>query len=105
VRRGDIRGDRAAEFRVQGFVYGGVVPVETGRRGLRSVERCHQWHDVAASVNNTWHPVIPNGSCPLYDPRQTLPGCVLKAMLGDPNMVRAGSAERTQLGDGGGSSY
>ena len=52
-----------------------------------------------------WHPVIPNGSYLLHGPRQTLPGCVLIAILGDPNRVRAGSAERTRLGDGGGSSY
>ena len=32
-------------------------------------------------------------------------GRVLIAILGDPNRVRAGSAERTRLGDGGGSSY
>jgi hypothetical protein len=38
----------------------------------------------------------------LHGPRQTPPGCVLIAILGDPNRVRAGSAERTRLGDGGG---
>jgi hypothetical protein len=31
----------------------------------------------------TWHPVIPNGSYLLHGPRQTLPGCVLIAILGD----------------------
>ena len=36
---------------------------------------------------------------------KTLLGRVLRAILGDPNRVRAGSAERTRLGDGGGSSY
>ena len=36
---------------------------------------------------------------------KTLLGRVLIAILGDPNRVRAGSAERTRLGDGEGSSY
>jgi hypothetical protein len=62
--------------------------------------------DICPAKLVIWHPVIPNGSYPLHGPRQTLPpGCVLKAMLGDLNRVRAGSAERTRLGDGGGSSY
>ena len=61
--------------------------------------------DICPAKLVTWHPVIPNGSYPLDGPRQTPPGCVLIAMLGDPNRVRAGSAERTRLGDGEGSSY
>ena len=61
--------------------------------------------DICPAKLVTWHPVIPNGSYLLHGPRQTLPGCVLIAILGDPNRVRAGSAERTRLGDGGGSSY
>jgi hypothetical protein len=61
--------------------------------------------DICPAKLVTWHPVIPNGSYPLDGPRQTLLGCVLIAMLGDPNRVRAGSAERTRLGDGEGSSY
>ena len=61
--------------------------------------------DICAAELVTWHPVIPKGSYPLHGPRQTLPGCVLIAIFGDPNRVRAGSAERTRLGDGGGSSY
>ena len=61
--------------------------------------------DICPAKLVTWHPVIPNGSYLLHGPRQTLPGCVLIAILGDPNRVRAGSAERTRLGDGEGSSY
>jgi len=61
--------------------------------------------DICPAKLVIWHPVIPNESYPLHGPRQTLLGRVLIAILGDPNRVRAGSAERTRLGDGGGSSY
>ena len=30
--------------------------------------------DICPAKLVTWHPVIPNGSCPLYDPGQTLSG-------------------------------
>jgi hypothetical protein len=45
------------------------------------------------------------GVTPCMAQGKTLLGRVLIAILGDPNRVRAGSAERTRLGDGGGSSY
>ena len=63
--------------------------------------------DICPAKLVTWQPVIPNGGNPLHgtgansNPTKVRPG----AVLGYPNRVRAGSAERTRLGDGGGSSY
>ena len=55
----------------------------------------------------TWQPVIQNGKNPLAlpgansNPTTVRPG----AVLGYPNRARMGSAERTRLSDGEGSSY
>ena len=63
--------------------------------------------DICPAKLVTWQPVIPNGGNPLHgtgansNPTKVRPG----AVLGYPNRVRAGSAERTRLGYGGGSSY
>ena len=52
--------------------------------------------DICPAKLVTWHPVIPNGNYPLHGPRQTLPGCVLIAILGDPNTVGFGRGRQNE---------
>ena len=52
--------------------------------------------DICPAKLVIWHPVIPNGSYLLDGPRQTLPGCVLIAMLGDPNRVTVGRGRQNE---------